>query len=138
MVSGKPATRYDAEWGFRYADIPPLPETRAELTAVAQALGADPATDLVLGARATRQAVLTMPMADRRVVAFATHGLMPGDQPGISKPALAMAATGENGESPLLELDDVLTLRLNAHWVLLSACNTAAAGGAAQEAYAGV
>ena len=133
VVSGKPATRYDAEWGFRYADIPPLPETRVELTAVAQALGADPATDLVLGARATRQAVLTTPMADRRVVAFATHGLMPGDQPGISKPALAMAATGQDGESPLLELDDVLTLRLNAQWVLLSACNTAAGeqGGAA-------
>lgn len=133
VVAGKPATRYDAEWGFRYADIPPLPETRTELTAVAQALGADPAADLLLGPRATRAAVLSTPMADRRVVAFATHGLMPGEHPGISKPSLAMAATGEEGESPLLELDDVLTLRLNAQWVLLSACNTAAGeqGGAA-------
>ncbi|MFT3817401.1 MAG: CHAT domain-containing protein [Rubrivivax sp.] len=132
-LAGQTATRYDAEWGFRYADIPPLPETRAELTAVAEALGADPAADLLLGAQATRQAVLSTPLADRRVVAFATHGLMPGEQPGISRPALAMAATGQDGESPLLELDDVLTLRLNAQWVLLSACNTAAGeqGGAA-------
>jgi CHAT domain-containing protein len=130
---GKTATRYDAEWGFRYAEIPPLPETRAELTAVAEALGADPAADLLLGRQATRAAVLGTPLADRRVVAFATHGLMPGEQPGISRPALAMAATGQDGESPLLELDDVLTLRLNAQWVLLSACNTAAGeqGGAA-------
>jgi len=127
------ATRYDAEWGFRYAAVPPLPETRTELLAVADALGADPKTDLVFGARATRRAVLDANLLDRRVVAFATHGLMPGELPGISKPALAMAANADERESPLLELDDVLGLRLNAQWVLLSACNTAAGeqGGAA-------
>jgi len=127
------STRYDAAWGFRYADIPPLPDTRTELLAVAAALGAKPG-DLVLGAAATREAVLRAPLADYRVVAFATHGLMPGELPGVSKPALAMAATGQEGESPLLELDDVLGLHLKADWVLLSACNTAAAdeqGGAA-------
>ena len=120
------AGRYDAETGFRYADIPPLPETRTELLAVADALGANAGTDLVLGAKATRRAVLAASMADRRVVAFATHGLMPGELPGVSKPALAMAAEDDPKESPLLELDDVLGLRLNAQWVLLSACNTAA------------
>lgn len=130
------AGRYDAQLGFRYADIPPLPETRTELQAIARALGADPVADLRLGAAATRSAVLTTPLADRRVLAFATHGLMPGELPGISKPALAMAAEPERGDataSPLLELDDVLTLRMNAQWVLLSACNTAAGeqGGAA-------
>ncbi|MDH0864490.1 CHAT domain-containing protein [Mitsuaria sp. GD03876] len=125
--------RYDAQLGFRYADIPPLPETRAELLTIARALGADPAVDLRLGAAATRSAVLATPLADRRVLAFATHGLMPGELPGISKPALAMAAEADEGASPLLELDDVLTLRMNAQWVLLSACNTAAGeqGGAA-------
>lgn len=127
------ATRYDAELGFRYAEVPPLPETRTELLAVAAALGADAKTDLLLGAAATRRAVLDANLLDRRVVAFATHGLMPGELPGISKPALAMAANPNPAESPLLELDDVLGLRLNAQWVLLSACNTAAgeAGGAA-------
>jgi CHAT domain-containing protein len=127
------ATRYDAAWGFRYADIPPLPETRQELKGLAAALGAQDA-DLVLGAAATREAVLAAPLADYRVAAFATHGLMPGELPGVSRPALAMAATGREGESPLLELDDVLGLHLAADWVLLSACNTAAAderGGAA-------
>ncbi|MCZ7655717.1 MAG: CHAT domain-containing protein [Rhodocyclaceae bacterium] len=120
------ATRYDADWGFRYADMPPLPETRTELLAVAAVLGADATNDLVLGEHATRRAVLEANLLDRRVVAFATHGLMPGELPGISKPSLAMAATADERESPLLELDDVLGLRLNAQWVLLSACNTAA------------
>ncbi|WP_157522466.1 CHAT domain-containing protein [Mitsuaria sp. 7] len=127
------AGSYDAQLGFRYADIPPLPETRAELVAIARALGADPVADLRLGPAATRSAVLTAPLADRRVLAFATHGLMPGELPGISKPALALAAEADETASPLLELDDVLTLRMNAQWVLLSACNTAAGeqGGAA-------
>jgi CHAT domain-containing protein len=127
------AGRYDAEWGFRYADVPPLPHTRTELLAVAAALGADAQADLVFGARATRKAVLDARLLDRRLVAFATHGLMPGELSGISKPALAMAANADERESPLLELDDVLSLRLNAQWVLLSACNTAAGeqGGAA-------
>lgn len=127
------AGSYDAQLGFRYADIPPLPETRAELLAIARTLGADPVADLRLGAAATRSAVLAAPLADRRVLAFATHGLMPGELPGISKPALALAAETDESASPLLELDDVLTLRMNAQWVLLSACNTAAGeqGGAA-------
>ena len=130
---GADAIRYDAEWGFAYTGMPPVPETRAELLAVAAALGADPGTDLVFGAQATRRAVLEANLLDRRVVAFATHGLMPGELPGVSKPALAMAANSDARESPLLELDDVLGLRLNAQWVLLSACNTAAGeqGGAA-------
>ncbi|OWQ48539.1 hypothetical protein CDL60_01145 [Roseateles noduli] len=127
------AGSYDAQLGFRYADIPPLPETRAELLAIARALGADPVADLRLGAAATRSAVLATPLTDRRVLAFATHGLMPGELPGISKPALALAAETQASASPLLELDDVLTLRMTAQWVLLSACNTAAGeqGGAA-------
>jgi len=130
---GQGATRYDAAWGFSYGDIPPLPETRAELTALAKAVGASAQADLLLGAAATREAVLAAPLADRRLVAFATHGLMPGELPGVSKPALALAPGKDEGQSPLLELDDVLTLRLNAQAVLLSACNTAAGeqGGAA-------
>jgi CHAT domain-containing protein len=130
---GSSATKYDAAWGFSYGDIPPLPETRAELTALAKAVGANVQTDLLLGAAATREAVLAAPLADRRLVAFATHGLMPGELPGVSKPALALAPGKDATASPLLELDDVLTLRLNAQAVLLSACNTAAGeqGGAA-------
>ncbi len=130
---GPQATRYDAAWGFSYGDIPPLPETRAELLALARALGANAQADLLLGAGATREAVLAAKLLDRRVIAFATHGLMPGELPGVSKPALALAPGANAQTSPLLELDDVLTLRLNAQAVLLSACNTAAGeqGGAA-------
>jgi CHAT domain-containing protein len=123
-ATAQQTSTYSAEKGFRYASIPALPETRDELIALATALGADSNSDLVLGAAATRKAVLTTTLSDRRVVAFATHGLLPGEIPTLSKPALAMAAT-DDSESPLLNLDDVLTLKLNAQWVVLSACNTA-------------
>ncbi len=125
--------RYEAEFGPRYAEMPALPETRGELQALARALGADPQRDLVLGAAATRRAVLGLPLNGRRVIAFATHGLMPGELPGLARPALALSVEADTQDSPLLELDDILSLRMQAHWVLLSACNTAAGeqGGAA-------
>jgi CHAT domain-containing protein len=119
------AAHFDLVQGFRYANMPPLPDTRDELIAIAGALKADAQRDLLLGTRATRPAVLQSDLASRRVVAFATHGLLPGELPGLSRPALAMANMPP-GESPLLALDDVLTLKMNAQLVLLSACNTAA------------
>ncbi len=96
----------------------------------------------MLGARATRQSVLEASkagtLAKKRVVVFATHGLLAGDLPNLNQPALAMAANADPNASPLLTLEDVLGLKLNADWVVLSACNTAGADGRAQEAMSGL
>ncbi|WP_168224649.1 CHAT domain-containing protein [Rhodoferax aquaticus] len=131
--------------GLRYADIPALPETRDELLAIAKTLKANPGSDVYLGARATRESVLAASQSgqlqNKRVIAFATHGLMAGDLPKLTQPALALAATGaeaQNPLAPLLTLEDVLSLKLNADWVVLSACNTAAADGKAEEALSGL
>ena len=121
-----------------YAEVPPLPETREEVLAIAKALGANAERDTFLGERASRRNALTTDLASRRVVAFATHGLKPGDLPGLSRPALAMSMPREPGESPLLVLDDVLSMKLNADWVVLSACNTASDDGRAEEALSGL
>jgi CHAT domain-containing protein len=121
-----------------YAELPPLPETRDEILGIARALGADPVRDTLLGAQASREAVLGADLATRRVVAFATHGLKPGDLPGLSRPALALSAPKDPNESPLLVLDDVMALKLNADWVVLSACNTASDDGRAEEALSGL
>lgn len=130
---------------IKYSDIPALPETRDELLAIANTLKANPQTDLRLGTQATRESVLQASksghLSNRRIVAFATHGLMAGDLPNLNQPALALAATGQESSNPLvplLTLEDVLTLKLNADWVVLSACNTAAAGGKAEEALSGL
>jgi CHAT domain-containing protein len=135
----------DPRSALRYSDIPALPETRGELLAIAKELGANPATDLLLGTSATRQSVLAANasglLGQKRVIAFATHGLMAGDLPNLTQPALALAASSTDGTAtlaPLLLLEDVLGLKLNADWVVLSACNTAAADGKAEEALSGL
>lgn len=125
-----------------YSKLPPLPETREEVLELARILSAVPATDVLLGDSATRKSVLGLSasgqLARKQVVVFATHGLLPGDLPTLNQPALAMASTADPNDSPLLTLEDVLSLKLNADWVVLSACNTAGADGRADEALTGL
>jgi CHAT domain-containing protein len=130
---------------IKYSDIPALPETRGELEAIAGILQGDAKRDLHLGEQASKASVLESSQSGelikKKVVAFATHGLMAGDLPHLSQPALALASTGNEDKDPLgalLTLDEVLNLKLNADWVILSACNTAAADGKADEALSGL
>ena len=128
-----------------YSEIPALPETRLEIEAIAASLGSNAANDAYFGDRATRESVLnsskTGQLFKKRVLVFATHGLVPGDLPNLTQPALALAANGQeqaNPLAPLLTLEDVLGLKLNADWVVLSACNTASADGKAEESLSGL
>jgi CHAT domain-containing protein len=85
--------------------------------------------------------VLETDLSNRRVVMFATHGLVPGELDGLMQPALALSApdvTGETKGDGLLTMDQILTLNLNADWVVLSACNTASGEGAGSEAVSGL
>jgi CHAT domain-containing protein len=120
--------------------LPRLPETADELRAAAKALDASPSADVYLGKQANEQAVRTLKLDDRRVVMFATHGLVPGDIAGLSEPALALTAPSIAGVtgSGLLTTTKILGLRLNAQWVVLSACNTAAGNGAGADAVTGL
>ena len=117
-----------------------LPDTSEEIESIAAALGADPKQDIFLGKRASERQVKTMDLSDRTIIAFATHALVPGDLDGLYQPALALSApavTGDN-EDGLLTLEEILRLKLNAHWVVLSACNTGAAQGAGAESVSGL
>ncbi|MBM3568456.1 MAG: CHAT domain-containing protein [Alphaproteobacteria bacterium] len=116
-----------------------LPDTAEELVEIARILGADPARDVHLGAAANKAAVARPETGRRKVVAFATHGLVPGDIDGLTEPALALtpAAAGGSGDG-LLTMSQVAELKLDADWVVLSACNTAAAQGAGAEAVSGL
>jgi len=107
-----------------------LPETAAELRAIAGILGAAPGA-LVLGSQATEAAVKGMDLSRARVLAFATHGLMAGDFTTLAEPALVLTPPerGSERDDGLLTASEVARLKLNADWVILSACNTAAADG---------
>lgn len=112
------------------ASLAPLPESRDELTQLADALAAGPGS-LMFGAAAAEATLKAEQIAAYRVVAFATHGLMAGDFGRLREPGLALtppaAASGE--DDGLLTVGEIARLQLDADWVVLSACNTAAADG---------
>ena len=120
--------------------LPRLPDTADELKSIALALKADPSKALHLGKAANEQIVKTSDLSKYRILVFATHGLVPGDLAGLTQPALALSApsvTGTTGDG-LLTMEEILALKLNADWVVLSACNTGAAAGAGSEAASGL
>jgi CHAT domain-containing protein len=124
----------------RLADaLAPLPETAEELKAVAAKLRAS-STDIHLGRNATEANVKRLPLADYRVVYFATHGLVAGDVEGLGEPSLALTLPKEPSEldDGLLTASEVAQLKLNADWVVLSACNTAAGEKPGAEALSGL
>jgi CHAT domain-containing protein len=117
-----------------------LPDTAEELENIARILNADPQQNLFLREKASERHVKTMDLSDRRVLAFATHALLPGDLDGLDQPAIALcspAVTGEN-EDGLLTMGEIMTLKVNSDWVVLSACNTGAAKGKGAEAVSGL
>jgi CHAT domain-containing protein len=120
------------------AALPPLPDTAVELKTVARKLGA--ASDVHLGAAANETAVKRAALADYRIVYFATHGLVAGDVEELGEPALALSLPNEPSEldDGLLTAGEVAQLKLNADWVVLSACNTAAGDKVGGEALSGL
>jgi CHAT domain-containing protein len=120
--------------------LPRLPDTADELRSIALALEADPAKVLRLGKAANEAAVKEADLSHYRVIVFATHGLVPGELNGLHEPALALSApevAGVPGDG-LLTVGEILLLKLDADWVVLSACNTGAAAGAGAEAASGL
>jgi CHAT domain-containing protein/Tfp pilus assembly protein PilF len=119
--------------------LPSLLDTADELRAVAAKLGATD-SDLHLGSDASETTVKRTALADYRVVYFATHGLVAGDVAGLAEPSLALTLPREPTEldDGLLTASEVAQLKLNADWVVLSACNTAAADKPGAEALSGL
>jgi len=120
--------------------LPRLPDTAFELRSIAAAMQTDPAKTLFLGRRADEKIVKALDLTPYRVISFATHGLVTGDLDGLDEPALALTSpqvTG-NTEDGLLTMSEILGLKLNAEWTVLSACNTAAAEGEGAEAVSGL
>jgi len=107
-----------------------LPETARELQALAKELGAS-RDDLFLRETATEGQVKSADLSEYRVLAFATHALVAGDLTGLAEPALVLTPPGvaTKDDDGLLTASEVATLKLDADWVILSACNTAAPDG---------
>ena len=121
----------------------PLPETADELCAVAHDLKSD-SNDIFLGARASERDIKAMNargvLANYQIVHFATHGTLAGQLSGTTEPGLILTppdkATRE--DDGYLSASEIAGLKLDADWVILSACNTAAGGADGTEALSGL
>jgi len=125
--------------GMLAAALQRLPETADEIKNIAAKLGAS-ADDIYLGKAASETAVKNAPLSNYRVVYFATHGLVAGQVKGIGEPALALSlpANPTDADDGLLTSSEVAELKLNADWVVLSACNTMAGETPGAEALSGL
>jgi CHAT domain-containing protein/tetratricopeptide (TPR) repeat protein len=139
--------RADIEEVRRWA---PLPETADELCAVGRRLGVAE-SEILLGARATEGALKTLSdkglLQDYRILHFATHGALTGQVGGAAEPGLILTppakGTVDGGaldrDDGFLTASEIAGLRLDADWVILSACNTAGGGaGEHSEALSGM
>jgi CHAT domain-containing protein/Flp pilus assembly protein TadD len=123
--------------------LPPLPETADELRAVARKLGGKP-EDIHLGEAASVTNVEHAPLDNYRVVYFATHALVAGEVEKFAKvkaePALVLSIPEKptDKDDGLLRASDVAMLKMNADFVVLSACNTAAGDKPGAEALSGL
>ena len=123
--------------------LPQLPETADEVRSIAKVIKAN-INDLKLGTFASETTVKQTKLDDYRIVYFATHALVAGEVEKFAKvkaePALVLTIPDKPTEldDGLLTASEVALLKLNADWVVLSACNTAAEEKPGAEALSGL
>ncbi len=122
----------------RLRQLCPLPEARDELVNVAKVLGSS-RTVLKLGAEAREGVFKKEDLTHHRVVYFATHALVAGEL-GAGEPGIVLTVP----EKPTAEDDgflgasEVALKKLDADWVVLSACNTASGTNTEAEGLSGL
>jgi CHAT domain-containing protein len=120
----KPASfRGRVEWGI--ADLSgmalsDLPETREEVREIGRIAGPDAV--LLMGKDATETAFKKEPLDRFRVLHLAVHGFSDTQYPERS--ALVLGADSKSGDDGLLQVREIIRLRLNAELTTLSACDT--------------
>jgi CHAT domain-containing protein len=81
-----------------------------------------------------------------RCVHFATHGVLNGQVQGLAEPGLILTPPPKGTSDPkalqrddgFLTVSEIAALKLDADWVVLSACNTAGPQGEGAEAPSGL
>jgi CHAT domain-containing protein len=104
--------------GARLTD---LPGSRNEVSAIAQIAGQGSGV-LLLGDQATESGFKAQPLEQFRIVHLATHAAADEHYPDRS--ALVLGVTPQSSDDGLLQVREIMGLRLRADLVTLSACDT--------------
>ncbi len=103
--------------GMRLQD---LPQTREEVEEIGKMVGPDAV--ILLGKDATETAFKKEPLDQFRVLHLAVHGFADTQYPERS--ALVLGTDPKSGDDGLLQVREIIRLRLNAELTTLSACDT--------------
>lgn len=116
----------------RLRSLARLPGTADELTAMQSEFGVE-SVRLRTGSEATEARLKGDDLRNLSVLAFATHGLLAGEARdfGGSEPGLVLTPPSRASalDDGLLTASEIAGLTIDAEWVVLSACNTAAGDG---------
>lgn len=119
LVVGNPTMpALPARFGDRPQPLEPLPHAEEEAKAIAQLLHTEP----LLGAAATETAVVEK-MRNASIIHLATHGLLDELKDLSGMPGAIVLAPSDNADG-FLTSSEIVTLKLNAQLVVISACNT--------------
>jgi CHAT domain-containing protein len=97
-----------------------LPETRAEVEEIGKIVGSDAV--VLLGKDATETGFKKQPLDQFRILHLAVHGFADTQYPERS--ALVLGADPQSGDDGLLQVREIIRLRLNAELTTLSACDS--------------
>jgi len=97
-----------------------LPQTRGEVEEIGKIVGPDAV--ILLGKDATETAFKKEPLDQFRVLHLAVHGFADTQYPERS--ALVLGTDPKSGDDGLLQVREIIRLRLNAELTSLSACDT--------------
>ncbi len=123
------------------AALPPLPGALAELRAIGASIGKGRTTTVLTGMAATEGRLRAAIGNKPSILVFATHGLVSGEFDSLNEPALVLtpdpSTAGPSGDG-LLTASEAAALDLDADWIVLSACNTAAGDQLSAVGYSGL
>jgi CHAT domain-containing protein len=117
----KSATTVADEYAERGFSFSRLPYTRAEVLGISK-LYPPNQRQVYLGEQAREETVKTEKLEDYRYIHFASHGFVDETQP--SRSGILFSRDSHSTEDGVLQMGEIMRLKLNADLVTLSACST--------------
>ena len=109
------------EYGERGFSFTRLPFTREEVLGISKLYSAAQ-REIYLGDQAREETVKSEKMDQFRYIHFASHGFIDESKPGRS--GILLSRDAHSAEDGVLQMGEIMRLKLNADLVTLSACNT--------------
>jgi CHAT domain-containing protein len=113
-----PAAEDYTERGFSFAR---LPYTRDEVLAISKQFPANQRR-IYFGGAAREETVKSEKLDEFRYIHFATHGFLDETKPGRS--GILLSRVPQSSEDGVLQMGEIMRLKMNADLVTLSACST--------------